>query len=230
MSARSARRVGVVIPAGGSGTRFGGVVPKQFLRLGRKPILQHAIEAFESSPRIDEIVVVVPEEYMRKAEMLVRRLRATKVSHVVIGGRERQHSVRNGLLSFDVEPEIVLVHDAVRPLVTPSLIAEVVRATERFGAAVVGVRVKDTIKIESGGFFTTTLDRAKLWAVQTPQGFRFDILKRAHVAAQQSALLATDDAALVERLKVPVRVVEGDYRNIKITTEDDIKLAKMLLK
>jgi 2-C-methyl-D-erythritol 4-phosphate cytidylyltransferase len=122
------------------------------------------------------------------------------------------------------------VHDAVRPLVTPSLIAEVVRATERFGAAVVGVRVKDTIKIESGGFFTTTLDRAKLWAVQTPQGFRFDILKRAHVAAQRSALLATDDAALVERLNVPVRVVEGDYRNIKITTEDDIKLAKMLLK
>ena len=141
-----------------------------------------------------------------------------------------QYSVRNGLLCFDREPEIVLVHDAVRPLVAHKEIREVIAQARRHGAAVVGVRVKDTIKIEKSGFYKKTLRREDLWAVQTPQGFRFEMLMKAHLAAQRSAFLGTDEASLVERLGIPVKIVEGDHRNIKITTEDDLELARLFLR
>jgi 2-C-methyl-D-erythritol 4-phosphate cytidylyltransferase len=206
------------------------ILPKQLLLLRGKPILQRTIEVFESVDNVHEIVVVVPEDQTRRAEQLVTKAGLRKVSHVVVGGRERQHSVRNGLLSFDQEPDIVLVHDAVRPLVSVEIIKLIITQSEKHGAAVVGVRVKDTVKSEAGGFYKKTLDRSKLWAVQTPQGFRYEILKRAHVAAQRSAFLGTDDASLVERLRVPVKVVEGDYQNIKITTADDMKIAKVFLR
>ncbi len=228
--ARRLHKVGVVIPAGGRGLRLGGSIPKQFLLLNGKPILQRSIEAFESISLVGEIVIVVPEDQLRRTEQLIMKSGFRKILHVVVGGSERQHSVRNGLLSFDVEPEIVLVHDAVRPLVTEDVIRRVIRETKKHGAAVVGVRVKDTIKLESDGFYKKTLDRRNLWAVQTPQGFRFEILKHAHIAAQRSAFLGTDEASLVERLRIGVKIVEGDYQNIKITTSDDIKLAKLILK
>ncbi|MEO8169017.1 MAG: 2-C-methyl-D-erythritol 4-phosphate cytidylyltransferase, partial [bacterium] len=191
---------------------------------------QRSIDAFDSIADVGEIVVVVPGDQLRRTEELISKSKFRKTMHVVVGGSERQHSVRNGLLSFDVDPEIVLVHDAVRPLVTLDVINKVIEQTKKHGTAVVGVRVKDTIKVESDGFYKKTLDRQKLWAVQTPQGFRYEILKRAHVAAQRSAFLGTDEASLVERLRIPVRIVEGDYRNIKVTTADDLKLAKLILK
>lgn len=218
----------MVIPAGGRGQRMGGPVPKQFLALRARPVLHHAIAAFNRHPMVDEIVVVVPADQTRIAEKLIARFK--KVSRVVVGGAERQHSVRNGLLAFDREPDIVLVHDAVRPLVTRALIDRVVQASRKFGAAVAGVPVNDTIKVGAGGFFTTTLDRTTLRAVQTPQGFRYTLLRKAHLAAQRSAFIGTDEASLVERLKFPVRIVEGDRRNIKITTRDDLRIAEMLLK
>ncbi len=227
---RKLHSVGVVIPAGGRGVRLGGSIPKQFLLLNGRTILQRSIDAFDSIADVGEIVVVVPEDQLRRTEELISKSKFRKTMHVVVGGSERQHSVRNGLLSFDVDPEIVLVHDAVRPLVTLDVINKVIKQTKKHGAAVVGVRVKDTIKVESDGFYEKTLDRQKLWAVQTPQGFRYEILKRAHVAAQRSAFLGTDEASLVERLRIPVKIVEGDYRNIKVTTADDLKLAKLILK
>lgn len=220
----------MVIPAGGRGLRLGGSIPKQFLLLRGKPILQRSIEAFDSIPQVGEIVVVVPEEALRRTERLLIKANFHKKLHIVVGGTERQHSVRNGLLSFDVEPEIVLVHDAVRPFVSRVVIERVISETKKHGAAVVGVRVKDTIKLESSGFYKKTLDRQNLWAVQTPQGFRFEILKRAHIAAQLSAFLGTDEASLVERIRIPVKVVQGDYDNIKVTTLDDLELAKLILK
>lgn len=219
-----------MIPAGGRGVRLGGAVPKQFQLLNGRPILHHALRAFDSLNQVKEIVVVVPADQVRRAEELVGKGKFRKVSHVVVGGSERQHSVRNGLLSFDEDPELVLVHDAVRPLVSRKVIEDVIAASKRYGAAVVGVRVKDTIKLESSGFYKTTLDRDKLWTVQTPQGFRFEILHRAHVAAQRAAFLGTDEASLVERLKTPVKIVEGEYSNIKITTADDVKFAEMLMR
>jgi 2-C-methyl-D-erythritol 4-phosphate cytidylyltransferase len=226
---RDKQSVGVVIPAGGRGVRLGSDVPKQFLLLQGKPILQHSVEKFESLPAVSEIVVVVPADQLRRAEAIIEKARFRKVSHVVVGGSERQHSVRNGLLCFDREPQIALVHDAVRPLVAPETIGEVIRQTRRHGAAVVGVRVKDTTKVGEGGFYTKTLNRGTLWSVQTPQGFRFEILKRAHLAAQRSAFLGTDEASLVERLRIPVKIVEGEYRNFKITTKEDLMMAEAML-
>lgn len=220
----------MIIPAGGRGLRLGGSIPKQFLLLKGKSILQRSIEAFESIALVGEIIVVVPEDQVRRTEQLIMKSKLRKILHVVVGGSERQHSVRNGLLSFDVEPEIVLVHDAVRPLITGDVIRKVIRETKKHGAAVVGVRVKDTIKRAENGFYQKTLDRQNLWAVQTPQGFRYEILRHALTAAQRSGFLGTDDASLVERLRIPVKIVQGDYHNIKITTLDDLKLAKLILK
>ncbi len=231
MARRKNLNVGVVIPAGGRGLRFGpsSVVPKQFLLLNGKPVLRHSIAAFESLDSVSEIVIAVPKDELRRTEELIRQARFKKVSHIVVGGKERQHSVRNGLLSFDSDPHIVLVHDAVRPLVSALVIEEVIRQAAIHGAAVVGVPVKDTIKTAGHGFYTRTLDRSVLWAVQTPQGFRTDVLTRAHIAAQRSAFIGTDDATLVERLRLPVKVVAGEYSNIKITTADDFRLAELIL-
>ncbi len=218
----------MVIAAGGRGRRMG--KPKQFLSLDGKSLLQRSIEPFDRLSDIDEIVVVVPRDYRRQAERIIRRAKLRKVSHVVTGGKERQHSVRNGLLAFRQEPAIVLVHDAARPLVTEREIVAVIRQARRSGAAVVGVPVKDTIKVGEAGFFTRTLDRRTLWAVHTPQGFRYDVLVHAHRAAQRSKYIGTDDASLVERLRIPVAIVPGSYRNIKITTHEDLAIARILLK
>jgi 2-C-methyl-D-erythritol 4-phosphate cytidylyltransferase len=208
---------------------MGTPTPKQFMVLMGKPILQRSIEIFNRLSSIDEIVVVVPADQIRRAERLIKRAHLHKVSHVVVGGAERQDSVRHGLSAFDREPEIVLVHDAVRPLVTRDEVLRVIKQARRCGAAILAVPVKDTIKVGESGFSTRTLDREKLWAVQTPQGFRYEILVRAHRAAQRSAFLGTDEASLVERLRVPVAIVSGSYRNIKITTKEDFTIAQAFL-
>lgn len=222
--------MGVVIAAGGMGRRMRSRTPKQFLEVNGKPILQLTLEVFDRHPDVHEIVVVAPSDHVRTAESIIRRAALRKVSHVVVGGSERQYSVRNGLLSFEVEPEIVLVHDAVRPFIDPSVISSVIRKARRHGAAVVGVPVGDTLKIGRAGFSRRTLDRTNVWAVQTPQGFRFDLLLRAHRAAERSGYLGTDEASLLERLGVPVALVEGSSRNIKITTGEDLALAKAFLR
>ena len=223
--------IGVVIAAGGRGKRFGGSTPKQLLRLAGIPILQRSVELFESIASIEEIVVVCPSGQVARVEKLLGRMGSRKIVTLVVGGKERQDSVWNGLNAFVGQPDIVLVHDAARPLVSRRTISSVISSTIRYQAAVVGVRVADTIKVEGGrGFYVRTLDRGKLWAVQTPQGFRFDLLMEAHKAAQRSGYQGTDEASLVERLKIPVRIVEGDSRNMKITTPEDLRLAEMLLK
>jgi 2-C-methyl-D-erythritol 4-phosphate cytidylyltransferase len=219
--------VAVIIPAGGSGKRLGGVLPKQFLRLGDMPILVASVRAFERLTEVREVVVVAPAAYVPRTTRLLTRARCRKVSCVIAGGRERQDSVRLGLEHLSAVPDILLVHDAVRPLVTAQVIRRVITAAKRYGAAVAGVPVKDTTKLEGKkGFYTKTLPRHLLWAVQTPQGFLFSLFRHAHVRAAAAGALGTDDAALVERLGIPVRIVEGDQRNIKITTREDLALAR----
>ena len=224
--------VSVVIAAGGKGRRMGVGTPKQFLSLGGLPVLERTIAAFHSLRDIREIVLVVPADCMSRAVALVRRAGFTKVADVVEGGEERQASVFNGLKRCSLRSGLVLVHDAVRPLVGRQTIISVIRAAGRYGAAVAGVPVKDTIKTESqerGGFYERTLRREGLWAVQTPQGFRFPLLWEAHRKARSSGFVGTDDASLVERMGAPVRIVRGTETNIKITTPDDRKLAEFLL-
>jgi 2-C-methyl-D-erythritol 4-phosphate cytidylyltransferase len=225
--------VAVVIPAGGRGKRMGGTLPKQFLRVGGITILERTVAAFHAVREVGEIVLVVPAAFVPRTVSMVRRGRFVKVTAVVKGGKERQDSVRNGLRACRGRTDLVLVHDAVRPLIQPSVIRTVIRETERYGAAVVGTKVKDTIKIESTdrqGFTSTTPPREGLWAVQTPQGFRFDLLWRAHQEARSAGFQGTDEASLVERLGVPVRIVLGSETNIKITTSADRKLAEILIK
>jgi len=219
--------VAVIIPAGGSGKRLGGVLPKQFLRLGDTPILVASVRVFERLPEVREVVVVAPAAYVTRTTRLLKRARLRKVSCVIAGGRERQDSVRLGLEHLSAAPDVILVHDAVRPLVTAQMIRGVMMAAKKYGAAVVGVPVKDTIKLEGKkGFYTKTLPRHLLWAVQTPQGFLFPLFRHAHVKAAAAGVIGTDDAALVERLGVPVRIVQGEQRNMKITTKADLALAR----
>jgi 2-C-methyl-D-erythritol 4-phosphate cytidylyltransferase len=219
--------VAVIIPAGGRGKRLGGVLPKQFLRLGDTPILVASVRVFERLPEVREVLVVAPAAYVSRTTRLLKRARCRKVSCVITGGRERQDSVRLGLEHLSTAPDVILVHDAVRPLVTAQMIRGVITAAKNYGAAVVGVPVKDTIKLEGKkGFYTKTLPRHLLWAVQTPQGFLFPLFRHAHVRAAAARVIGTDDAALVERLGIPVRIVQGDQRNIKITTKEDLAFAR----
>jgi 2-C-methyl-D-erythritol 4-phosphate cytidylyltransferase len=227
------REVAVVIAAGGRGKRMGGTLPKQFLRLGGIPILQRTVAAFHGIRAVRTILLVVPSGYVARTRSMVRRAGFTKVAGVVAGGEERQDSVLNGLAACRGRADLVLVHDAVRPLVERAVIDGVIRAAGRYGAAAAAVKTKDTVKVEARrrpGMFSHTLPREGLWSVQTPQGFRFEILWRAHRKARQAGFVGTDEASLVERIGLPVRIVRGSERNIKITTPADRRLAEFLLK
>ena len=224
-------RVGVVIAAGGKGFRLGRKIPKQFLLLLGKPVLQWTVAIFDTLPIVNEIVVVAPVGHVAHVKRIIARAGFRRVSAVVPGGAERQDSVRNGLSSFTRHPDIVLVHDAVRPLVTREVVRSVVRAAARYRAAVAGVPVKDTVKVEGRkSFYTRTLRRDRLWVVQTPQGFDYGLLLRAHKLAQGARFVGTDESSLVERLGVPARIVLGDEMNFKITTKDDLERAKLLIR
>jgi 2-C-methyl-D-erythritol 4-phosphate cytidylyltransferase len=222
--------VGVILAAGGRGRRFGRRLPKQFLKLGGKTVLQWSLERFSRLRSVREIIVVVPEEHIARAVRIIRRTGMRKVHAVVRGGPERQESVANGLRALSRDSRIVLVHDAARPLVSPEIVRRVIAGARRYGAAMAGVPVSDTIKREGrAGFSTETLRRDLLWAAQTPQGFRRAILERAHRRAEEEGVLGTDEASLLERMGIPVRIVQGSSRNVKITGEEDLSLAGWLL-
>jgi len=224
-------RVGVVIAAGGRGTRLGGKVPKQFLPLEGLPILERTVKIFSRLPSVEEIVVATPRKHVRRAEKLLAGMGSGKVISVVPGGRERQDSVWEGLRAFLSKPTIVLIHDAVRPLVEPGVVTSAIVSAARYGAAVVAVKSHDTVKVEGKkGYLQKTLDRSRLWAVQTPQAFRYEVLVEGHRRAKRRGFHGTDDASLVERMGLPVRIVEGRPMNIKITTPADLRLAEMWLK
>jgi len=220
----------VIIPAAGTGSRMGGRLPKQFLPLARRPILARTLDAFDRHPLVSEIVVASAPEHMRRVTLLMMRLRLRTPWSVVAGGANRQESVWCGLHAFDLPPDLVLVHDAVRPLVGEQVITNAIAACRRTGAAVVCVRVKDTVKLERPrGYAAKTLDRSALWAAQTPQAFAYPLLLQAHRRARKRGFLGTDEASLVERCGIPVRIVEGDYANVKITTPADLAMARALL-
>lgn len=228
---RSRPKVLVIIPAAGSGTRLGGQVRKQFLLLKDKPIVVHTVRQFEHCPDIDEIAIAVPESAIVEMESLISRYRLHKVSKVIIGGQKRQDSVANVLRKLVLkDPDIVLVHDAVRPFVEAKRISGLIKACKEHHAAVLAVQPKDTIRRSAGGgFFDRTLDRNALWMIQTPQAFTAGLLLKAFEKARKDAFYSTDEAALVERLGVKVKIVEGSYDNIKITTQEDLELGKLIL-
>jgi 2-C-methyl-D-erythritol 4-phosphate cytidylyltransferase len=216
------------------GKRMGASINKQYLTLGGMPIVARTIARFENSPAIDAIYLVIPEDeipYCR--EHVVATYGFRKVAAIVPGGRERQNSVMNGLnaihsaISGDA---VILVHDGVRPLVTEQLIQESIEVARQHDGALVAVPVKDTIKTVANGIVTGTPPRDSLWQAQTPQTFRFSVLFKAYLAAERNGYIGTDDASIVEQYGGAVHIIRGDYRNIKITTPEDLILAEAFLK
>ncbi|WP_040953150.1 2-C-methyl-D-erythritol 4-phosphate cytidylyltransferase [Gorillibacterium massiliense] len=221
---------GVVVVAAGRGSRMGTPESKQFLTVGGLPILVHTLKVFESIPEAADIVLVTGAADVDRCRDYVREYSLTKVKAVLAGGAERQISVRLGLAALPEETDWVLVHDGVRPFVQAPEILACWREAQLTGGAVLAVPVKDTIKVvDSSGMIQHSPERRSLWAMQTPQAFRFSLLREAHERALRDGFLGTDDVSLLERIGAPVRVVEGRYDNIKITTPEDLKWAEAFL-
>ena len=225
--------VSVILTAAGLGVRMGGNVKKPYLCIKGKPILQHSLEKFLDVKGVREIVMVVGANEL---EDVRDKLRGKYTEYgiwvkTVPGGRRRQDSVYEGLKHLGPQTVIVLVHDAVRPIVTAEMIEAVINRASASGAAILAVPVNATVKeVEGKGRIIRTVDRERLWMAQTPQGFKKDVLLRAYYALLDEDVEVTDDAQAVERLGHPVEVVPGSHTNIKITTPDDLVLAEALMR
>jgi len=223
--------VTAIIVAAGKSERMGAGTDKCFLNLGSKPVLAWSLLAFERCADVDQIVLVVRKDQLTAAKAVVRMFGVSKVRKIVPGGARRQDSVLNGIKEVDSDTRIVVVHDGARPCVTGAMISETVKAARRGGAAVVGRRIWDTVKtVEKGTQISGTVDRAKLWAVQTPQAFSVSVLRKAYEGVVAGKKDVTDDASAVELLGEPVKICETNAFNIKITTVEDLQLAAAALK
>ncbi len=222
------RDVGVIIVAAGSGTRTGSAELKQFRWVAGKPMLLHSIQTFQSRPDVAMVVCVLPREYVGDPPPWIFQSDAERLL-LSVGGRHRSESVANGLEDLPDECEIVIIHDAARPLVSSETIARVIEEARKGNGAIAALPISDTIKrVDSSGKVVVTVDRFGLWRAQTPQAFPRGILERAHREAREADRVATDDAALCEHLGLPVVVVRGSERALKITEENDFALAEAL--
>lgn len=222
----------VIIVAAGKGKRMGRDYNKQYIILENKPILAHTIEKFENNCYIDEIILVVGNDEVNFVkENIVQKYNFKKITSIIEGGLERQDSVYNGLQSASKDCNIVLVHDGARPFITDETIEKGIQVAKESGACVVAVPVKDTIKIINENMeVVNTPDRETLWAVQTPQIFAYTLLMEAYKKIQNRNIKVTDDAMLVEKLGYTIKIIEGSYENIKITTPEDLILGEGILK
>ena len=219
----------VIVPAAGLGKRLKSRLPKALVLVRGKPLLVYALEVFQKCSLISSIIVAVPKKYVPVFEKILRRYRLSKAGKIVEGGATRRQSVFAGLKALDRDTEAVLIHDAARPFVTKRMIESSLRTLQREKAAVAAVAVKSTIKIaDQKRFVKETPRRETLWEVQTPQVFRKNVILRAHHRVKDKD--PSDDALLVERLGVRVKIIPGDYKNIKVTTREDIILAESFLK
>lgn len=218
--------VTAIIAAGGSGTRMGAGINKVYLECDGIPIIARTVSVFEKSDIIDEIIVVTGINDISLFKELSLKYGFRKISAVIQGGSTRAESVYNGLTHAN--GEIVLIHDGARMLITTEEIEQVFDDCKKFGAAALGVKCKDTLKINNGGFIAGTLDRETTYQIQTPQAFYKDTIIKAHQNAKDNT--ATDDCALAEKIGVKIKITEGSYENIKITTPSDLAIAHEILK
>ena len=222
----TAERVWAVVAAAGDGRRLGQELPKAFVKLGGRPLVTHAIELFEGHSRVERMVVVVPEGWEEPTALLADELAAGKVAAAVAGGATRAESVAAGLAEVPGSATAILVHDAARPFASEDLVDRVLDALDAADGAVPGIALADTVKRVGGGAVVETLDRGELRAVQTPQAFRAEALRRAYADAAGDIAAATDCAQLVERTGGRVVVVDGEPANAKITGPDDLARAE----
>lgn len=220
-----------IIPAGGLGKRYGASNPKQFTELNGIPIIAHTISLFQSLPEINKIVIPVHSEWYGKTQEIVAKYKFDKVKEIIIGGKVRQESVANALRTKSVqEADIILEHDAVRPLASIELIKKIISITEENGAVIPAVYPKETIKERTNsGTIVKTLDRQHHCSVQTPQGFWQELIISAYQNAAAANYFGTDSSSLVEFMGYKVTVIDGEEKNIKITTPFDTKIAELVL-
>ena len=222
---------GVIIVAAGTGSRMKKDINKQFIKLDNKEIIAYTIDKFYINDEIDDIVVVIKkdeEDYFKENILEKYNFKNIKIAY---GGEERQDSVYNGIQKLDKNCEVVLVHDGARPFVTEEIINNSIQEAKKHNAVVVGVKVKDTIKVvgEEGNIVDTP-NRKYLWSVQTPQVFKYDIITKAYENAYNENYYGTDDAMLVEKIEYDVKMIEGSYDNIKITTQEDLNFGEQILR
>ena len=217
---------GAVIVAAGNASRMGGI-DKVMASINGEPMIVRTVRTFQNAVAVKEIVIVTREDLIPKITSLCGKF--DKVRAVVVGGKDRAESVKNGLRMLSKQVKLAAVQDGARPLITEAVIDRTIRAAHTYGAAAPAIPVKDTIKVVEGGIVSSTPDRATLKAIQTPQVFDFDLLKAALKKAFEDGAAITDDCSAVERMGFKVRIVEGDERNIKVTTPMDLKIAELLL-
>lgn len=222
--------VAAVVVAAGSGTRMGTDTPKQFLEVGGKPVLAYTLEKFQNNPRISEIVVVTREDSIVVCKDIADIWGISKLSVITVGGTTRQESVKNGISQLSQSDGYVLIHDGARPLVSDAAIDACIDSVIENRAAAIGVKVKDTVKYSADGkFIAKTVDRSRLWLIQTPQAFDIQLICECHKKAVYEGFEATDDCMLAEHYGIKVALVEGEYENIKITSPSDIYVMEGLL-
>lgn len=220
-----------VIVAAGKGKRMGTEISKQFLPLCGKEILAHTVEKFEKAEKIRDIILVTGEDSLQDVQDMTQEYGWKKIRSIVAGGKERQDSVWNGLQEVSVDAEIVLIHDGVRPFVTEDILNLSMETAMEMGGCVAGVPAKDTIKVcNSENIAVDTPDRSTLWQIQTPQTFRRELIMKAYEQAKEDGFVGTDDASLAEYSGYLVKVIMGSYRNIKITTKEDLLIGEAFLK
>lgn len=224
-------KTSVIIAASGTGKRMKSAIAKQYIALKGRTVLSYTIEAFNSSEYIDEIIVVCgSNDIGYVSEEIVNKNGYDKVISVTAGGMERQDSIYNGLKRVSPDCDVVLIHDGVRPFIEGKYIKKLAEAAMEYGGCVMGVRVKDTIKVcDKNNYITGTPDRTTLWAAQTPQCFRYDIIMTAYEKAFEDGFYGTDDSMLAERTGVKIKMIEGSYDNIKLTTPEDLYMGEIIL-
>jgi 2-C-methyl-D-erythritol 4-phosphate cytidylyltransferase len=238
-------KIKAIVPSAGIGKRFGSNISKSFQKLMGKPLLVWSLEALESVEEIEEIIPVLREDIIEKGADIFEKYKLSKIKRIAQGGEERQDSVYNGLKLIDDKDCIVLIHDGVRPLIEKNLIEKTIKelliplippllkvgkgGVKGFDGVVLGVPVKDTIKEAKRGIIKKTLKRDSLWAIQTPQVFPYAIISKVYERSIRDGFYSTDDAALVEKYGGKIKVIMGSYRNIKITTPEDLITAESLL-
>ncbi|MAO65333.1 MAG: 2-C-methyl-D-erythritol 4-phosphate cytidylyltransferase [Balneola sp.] len=224
------QKLSLIIPAAGSGVRLGSDIPKPFIKIGDKTILEYAISRFTALPNLVQVIVATSKGYISTVKGIAGNISSDIDFVVVEGGRERQFSIHNALQHVSGEAELVAVHDAVRPFIRPHLIAECCEVAAKIGGAIIGVPAKDTIKkVNEIGRVIETPDRSVLWQAQTPQVFRKSLIIEAYRSAIDTEYVGTDDASLVEKIGGQVHMVEGDRENLKITYPVDLKIAELIL-
>ena len=217
-------KVKVIIPASGSGERFGSKIPKQFLKIEGKEIIAHTLEKFNSIKLIDEIIISTKLEYFVKISTILKKYNLRKVKKIVEGGKRRQDSVYNALINLECEKdELILIHDAVRPFISKKKVLELIETAEKENCVIPGMAVPETVKrVDAENIVTETIDRKNLRTIQTPQVFRYDILRKSFEKAYKDKFTGTDESAIVENAGYKVKVIEGEKANVKITYREDI--------